>query len=147
MPQVICTLPNASEEISGVAFVPHELGMLSEPISDELAAHFASIRGYILVEDKKEAVAELIAIVTEQAPALSTEAVAALVTADVVALATEQFATLTADDVAAATKPAADEDDLAALAARATELGVDVKKNWGASRLKAEIGRAEAAKA
>lgn len=49
MPKVLCTLPNASEEISGVKFVTHAKGMLSEEIDDEQAAHFTSIPGYEIV--------------------------------------------------------------------------------------------------
>ena len=97
MAQVICTLPNASEEISGVAFTAHESGMISAEISDELAADFASIRGYQIV----------------------------------------------GDEVA----PVREDADLSDLTAKATALGIDVKKAWGASRIKAEIGRAEAATA
>ena len=100
MAQVICTLPNASEEISGVAFTAHESGMISAEISDELAADFASIRGYQLVGDE-----------------------------------------------AAPVREDADLSDLSDLTAKATALGIDVKKAWGASRIKAEIGRAEAATA
>lgn len=51
MAQVLCTLPNASEEISGVKFVSHAKGMLSEEISDDVAADFASIPGYELVSN------------------------------------------------------------------------------------------------
>jgi hypothetical protein len=46
MVQIVCTRPNASEEISGVKFTQHEQGMLSEDISDEQAAVFLSIPGY-----------------------------------------------------------------------------------------------------
>lgn len=51
MAKVICKLENASEEISGVKFEPHPegIGMVSEEISDEAAASFASITGYELV--------------------------------------------------------------------------------------------------
>jgi len=49
MPQVLCTLPNASTEISGVKFSVHANGMLSDEISDDAAAVFASIPGYALV--------------------------------------------------------------------------------------------------
>jgi hypothetical protein len=49
MPKVLCTLPNASEEISGIKFMSHAAGMLSEDISDEQAAKFASIQGYEIV--------------------------------------------------------------------------------------------------
>lgn len=47
MPRVLCTLPNASAEISGVKFVSTaDGGMLSEDLSDERAAEFAAIPGY-----------------------------------------------------------------------------------------------------
>lgn len=51
MPRVICVLPHASDEISGVKF--HELeqgGKISDEVSDEVAARFASIPGYSLDE-------------------------------------------------------------------------------------------------
>lgn len=51
MAKVICTLPNASELISGIEFVAHKLGMISAEISDDVAAEFASIAGYLLVGD------------------------------------------------------------------------------------------------
>jgi hypothetical protein len=46
MPKVLCTLPNASTKINGVAFVTHKLGMISEEIDDAVAKQFAAIRGY-----------------------------------------------------------------------------------------------------
>lgn len=49
MAKVICTLENASELISDVKFVTHRDGMISQEISDEAAARFASIPGYVLV--------------------------------------------------------------------------------------------------
>ena len=49
MPQVLCTLPNASEAISGVKFSKHASGMLSEEVSDEVATGFAAIPGYEIV--------------------------------------------------------------------------------------------------
>lgn len=49
MPKVLCTLPNASEEIGGIKFEKHANGMLSEDVSDEQAARLASIPGYQLV--------------------------------------------------------------------------------------------------
>ncbi|SAK98725.1 hypothetical protein AWB80_07576 [Caballeronia pedi] len=48
MAKVICSLPNASELISGVKFVTHKLGMISEEIEDDVAAMFTSIKGYVL---------------------------------------------------------------------------------------------------
>jgi hypothetical protein len=46
MKQVLCTLPNCSEEVSGVKFTAFAGGMLSEPISDEAAKRLCSIPGY-----------------------------------------------------------------------------------------------------
>lgn len=53
MARVRCDLPNASENISGVAFMPAVDGshVLSEEIADEVAARFCSIPGYSLVEE------------------------------------------------------------------------------------------------
>lgn len=52
MAKVICTLPNASTRINGVTFTPDRNQMVSEEISDEVAAHFASISGYKLMKSK-----------------------------------------------------------------------------------------------
>ncbi len=46
MKQVLCILPNCSEEVGGVKFTPVNGGMLSEPISDDAAARLCSIPGY-----------------------------------------------------------------------------------------------------
>lgn len=48
MSKVICTLPNASDVINGVKFVAHKLGAISEEIAEDVAAHFTSIKGYVL---------------------------------------------------------------------------------------------------
>ena len=48
MPKVICTLPNASELISGVKFISHKDGMISEEVSEEVAATFTEIPGYVV---------------------------------------------------------------------------------------------------
>lgn len=56
MVQVICTLPNASEEISGVKFSKHEDAMISEEITQEVADGFLEISsGYKLAGDVKAA--------------------------------------------------------------------------------------------
>lgn len=52
MPKVLCTLPNASEEIGGIKFSKHAKGMLSEDISDEQATRLVSIPGYEIVGGK-----------------------------------------------------------------------------------------------
>ncbi|HET8870432.1 MAG TPA: hypothetical protein VFM48_08305 [Aquabacterium sp.] len=46
MPKIICTLENASHLINGVKFIEHEAGRISEEVSEEVAALFASIPGY-----------------------------------------------------------------------------------------------------
>lgn len=51
MAKVLCTLPNASEEISGIKFEKTDEGMLSAEISDELAAELATIPGYSIDGD------------------------------------------------------------------------------------------------
>jgi hypothetical protein len=101
MPKVLCTLPNASDNINGVQFVTHADGMLSVDIDDDIAANFCQIPGYQLHEAKKAA---------------ATEA-----------------------------QPKQGNPELDALRARATELGIEFKNNWGAARLKAEVQEAEEA--
>lgn len=52
MARVICSLPNASELISGVKFTVLDDGrMISAEIDDAQAARFVSIKGYELDED------------------------------------------------------------------------------------------------
>lgn len=115
MAKVICKLPNASEEISGVKFKAHPdgAGMVSEDISDEQAAHFASIPGYELVGVKKAA-----------APA---------------GKSVDELEQERQEEEARQTAAA----ELENLRARAKELGVEVKGNWKADRLRAEIEKAE----
>lgn len=57
MARVLCTLENASTEISGVKFSVTDVGMLSEEISDALAAEWATIPGFELVELGEEVAA------------------------------------------------------------------------------------------
>lgn len=55
MSRVICDLPNASLEISGVRFQKLEDGrFISDEIGDEVTAIFLSIPGYELDEDESE---------------------------------------------------------------------------------------------
>ena len=49
MTKILCSLPNASERIDDIAFTQHANGMLSEDVSAEVAARFASIPGYAIV--------------------------------------------------------------------------------------------------
>ena len=89
MPKVICTLPNASFEISGVKFTQTEdrMAVVSEEISDEKAEMFLSIPGYELeVEDpeaaEKAAAAAEIAAQKATAKAAALKAAASKSTAD-----------------------------------------------------------------
>ena len=51
MTKIICTLPNASENINGVKFVSHAKGMISQSIDDEdVVEAFLSIDGYELAD-------------------------------------------------------------------------------------------------
>lgn len=54
MPKVICTLPCASELISGVKFVKHKLGVISEEIEQDVADAFLQITGYVLAGKKQD---------------------------------------------------------------------------------------------
>lgn len=51
--RVICNLPNASDNISGVAFTKHGGQMVSEEISDEQAARFLGVSGFIEYVERK----------------------------------------------------------------------------------------------
>lgn len=51
MARVLCTLPNASDEIGGIAFTKHPKGMLSEEIDEAAASRLTSIDGYTLVDN------------------------------------------------------------------------------------------------
>lgn len=44
--RVLCTLPNAGDLISGVRFESGLNGMLSEPVTPEVAAQFLRVGGY-----------------------------------------------------------------------------------------------------
>lgn len=50
MKKVLCTLPNASALINGVAFEETDAGMLSEAIEDDAAKQFEGIPGYELID-------------------------------------------------------------------------------------------------
>lgn len=56
MPKVLCTLPNASRLINGVAFVLHPRGVLSvDDLPDDVAASFGAIPGYEVLTDMEMA--------------------------------------------------------------------------------------------
>lgn len=50
MPRILCTLENASTSISGVAFISHKLGMISEEVDAAVAKKFATIKGYSIYD-------------------------------------------------------------------------------------------------
>lgn len=52
MKQILCTLPNAAEQINGVVFNEHPQGRLSVPIDDDIAEGFMTIEGYTLLDIK-----------------------------------------------------------------------------------------------
>jgi hypothetical protein len=47
--RVLCRLENASTLINGVEFFPHELGVISGEIEEDVAAAFLKIEGYVKV--------------------------------------------------------------------------------------------------
>lgn len=56
MVRVLCTLPNAGDEISGVRFESCPEGKISEPISPEVGAAFLRVGGYQVVPEPQPAV-------------------------------------------------------------------------------------------
>jgi len=52
MPQVICTLPNAADVISGYKFLQHPEGKISEDLPVDVANRISSIAGYKLADSK-----------------------------------------------------------------------------------------------
>lgn len=150
MPKVLCTLENASEEISGVKFEQTEDGMLSEDVSTETAAYFCQINGYALKDDgaaAARAAADAEAAAKAEADAKAKADADAKAAADAAADQAARDAVAAEADKAAADAATKEADDLAALTARAAELGIEVKSTWKAARLTAEIKRAEEAKA
>lgn len=58
MKYVLCNLPNASPHINGVAFQLHPKGMITvNPVEDWLAACFADVPGYVILDVDDDAVA------------------------------------------------------------------------------------------
>ena len=74
MPKVLCTLPNASAEINGVAFTPADGGMLSEELSADRAAGFLVIPGYVEHHEDADEVARLAAEAAAEAQRVADEA-------------------------------------------------------------------------
>jgi len=117
MPQILCTLPNASTLISGVAFSSHPNGMLSEEVSDDVAAGFAGIPGYTQVGSSS----------AEQAAKAAAEKAAA--------------------EAQEAADAAAAESEKASLHERAAKIEFKIKHNWSLDRLRSEVEAAEKAAA
>ena len=106
MPRVICGLPNASDEISGVKFHLLEDGRrISDELSEEQAGDFTSIEGYELDDDEVVRKPDPVA---PEAPKLTRAQQKA---AEKAAAAADQAAAdqKAADDKAAADQAAADE--------------------------------------
>ncbi len=86
MPKVLCTLPNASTLISGVAFTAHANGMLSEDVSEGVAAEVSAVPGYEVV-GSVDRVAEAAALAAEQAEQAAAASAAEAEKADLLARA------------------------------------------------------------
>lgn len=119
MPRVICGLPNASDEISGVKFHLLEDGRrISDELSEEQAGDFTSIEGYELDDDevvrKPDPVAPEAPKLTRAQQKAAEKAAAAAAAAD--QAAADQKA---ADEAAANLKAEQDAEAEAAAAAKA----------------------------
>jgi hypothetical protein len=56
--RITCSLKNASEKINGISFKRDHRGMISEEVEAEVAARFAGIPGYTVVQSESERAAE-----------------------------------------------------------------------------------------
>lgn len=74
MPKVLCTLPNASDEINGVKFSAIEGGALSEDLTAEQADVFLSIPGYVEHQEDTEADAKVARLAAEESERKAAEA-------------------------------------------------------------------------
>lgn len=158
MARVICTRPNASEEISGVKFTKHEQGMLSAEITDQLAAAFIEIRGYELAgadgvqAEAKPTVVAPPAQAAVQAPVPQAQAAAPAgpdpAEAQRQAEAAEEEKRQAAAQAEGQRQAAeAEAREIAAITDEMKALGAEVKGNWKLTRLKAELKRAKEEKA
>lgn len=57
--RVLCTRPNASEEISGVKFTAMDGGMLSDELDEAAGAAFLEIDGYLPADTEGAVIAPL----------------------------------------------------------------------------------------
>ena len=160
MARVLCTLPNASDLISGVKFEPSEdpAGMLSVHVDPDVAEQFAAVPGYVVTDSGPVPVAPIAAA----APAVPAAPIVAEPAVDVVippaadAQASAEPAAVAPTETAAAdeTGPADAEegadaatvDKIEALRAEATSLGIKVNMRWAEARLTAEIEAAKASR-
>lgn len=121
MPRVICGLPNASDEISGVKFHLLEDGRrISDELSEEQASDFTSIEGYELDDDEVDRKPEPAA---PEAPKLTRAQQKAAEKAAATAAADQAAADQKAADEAAANLKA--EQDAEAEAAAAAKAAAD----------------------
>jgi fused signal recognition particle receptor len=139
MAKVICTLPNASESISGVAFKAVDGGMMSEDISAEQAAVFCSVQGYKLVPETAPVVPD------GEAEALARAEAEALARAEAEALARAEAEALARAEAEALAR--AEAEALEEMRARAVALGITVDARWRLPRLTGEVAKAEQAAA
>lgn len=136
MKQVLCTIPNASTNISGFEFHQVAEGMLSDPMDDDDAERLMRIEGFTEYHAPAPAQAPTPAPVASVAPVAPP--VAAPVAPPTPAEGQPQGEQTGADGDAEKSK-------LDLLRAEATALGISVHHNWKETRLQAEIDEAKAA--
>lgn len=139
MPKVICTLPNASDEMNGVKFSKHpdrDDAVVSEEISQAQAEYFASVSGFELVGAKKEPQAPVVTQTQTATPDAEAEAAAA--EEERKKAEAEAEAKRQADSAAA---------EFEELRAKLVGLGATPKSSWKVDRLRVEVEKAERAAA
>lgn len=148
MSRVLCTLPNASDLISGVKFSATDNGMLSEEIDAAMVEQFVAIPGYLAVEHVPTAPtsqpAPAVPTSADGLPPVPPEPVGA--EQGTVPAPTTEPSPAVDESVDPADDPAAESADaVAALRAEAEALGITVNNRWGEKRLQAEIAAKKAA--
>lgn len=149
--RIICTIKTATSPINGIDFGPHERGLVSVPVSDEVAEVFGTIPGYELEDVQAPAPAQppapAPAPAPEPAPApaptpVDPPAPDPAPAPEAPAAPSDETPAAPADEQPADGEPV---DERVALRAELTSLGGAVNNKWGVDRLKAEIEAAKAA--
>lgn len=140
MKQVLCTIPNASENISGFDFHRIPEGMLSDPMDDDDAERFMRIEGFVQYHPPQTQQTQ-----QEPPPAPPPAPAPPLVDSPKTETPAPPPASQeqTPGPAAGGDADKAPADELAMLRDEAVKLGITVHGGWKETRLRAEIEEAK----